>query len=234
MDETIDIRRGRPEDASAIRDLTREAYARWVPLIGREPIPMVADYDEAVKHHRFDLLYVGGVLAALIETVDEGDQLLIENVAVLPRFQGRGLGSKLMGHAESIACSLGRTRLRLYTNKAMAENIGLYLRLGYQVDGEAEGPPGFFRVHMSKALSKLVRLARRGSVGGARRSRQVLRRNSRGREHRISQLWRDGGLGGALGSAKATWKQVDTRPGPSSLRHWNTLKARTSSPTMPG
>jgi ribosomal protein S18 acetylase RimI-like enzyme len=146
------MRRGRPEDAGAIRDLTREAYARWVPLIGREPMPMVADYDEAVKHHRFDLLYVGVALAALIETVDEGDQLLIENVAVRPGFQGRGLGSTLMGHAETIACSLGRTRLRLYTNMAMAENIALYLKLGYRVDREAEGPPGFFRVHMSKTL----------------------------------------------------------------------------------
>jgi ribosomal protein S18 acetylase RimI-like enzyme len=152
MDETIEMRRGGAEDAEAIRALTREAYARWVPLIGREPMPMVADYDEAVKHHRFDLLYVGGVLAALIETVDEGDQLLIENVAVSPLFQGRGLGSRLMWHAEAIAWSLGRTRLRLYTNKAMAGNVALYQRLGYRVDREAEGPPGFFRVHMSKAL----------------------------------------------------------------------------------
>lgn len=153
MIETTEMRRGRPEDAGAIRDLTREAYARWVALIGREPAPMAADYDEAVKRHRFDLLYVDGVLAALIETVDEGDQLLIENVAVKPRFQGRGLGSRLMGHAETIAGSLGRTRLRLYTNKAMAGNIALYRRLGYRVDREAEGPPGLFRVHMSKVLA---------------------------------------------------------------------------------
>jgi ribosomal protein S18 acetylase RimI-like enzyme len=152
MDEAMEMRLGRPEDAAAIRDLTREAYAKWVPLIGREPMPMVADYDEAVKHHRFDLLYVGGVLAALIETVDEGDQLLIENVAVRPAFQGRGLGSRLMDQAEAIAWSLGRTRLRLYTNKLMTGNVALYLRLGYRVDREAEGPPGFFRVHMSKAL----------------------------------------------------------------------------------
>ena len=153
MSEAIEMRLARPEDAGAIRDLTREAYAKWVPLIGREPMPMVADYDEAVKHHRFDLVYVAGALAALIETVDEGDQLLIENVAVRPAFQGRGLGSRLMAHAETIAGALGRTRLRLYTNKLMAENIALYLRLGYRVDREAEGPPGLFRVHMSKALA---------------------------------------------------------------------------------
>jgi ribosomal protein S18 acetylase RimI-like enzyme len=152
MDEAIELRRPRPDEAGAIRELTREAYAKWVPHIGREPQPMWADYEEAVKHHRFDLLEIDGVLAALIETVDEGEQLLIENVAVRPGYQGRGLGSKLMAHAEEIARSLGRRRVRLYTNKAMAENIQLYSRLGYRVDGEAEGPPGLFRVYMSKAL----------------------------------------------------------------------------------
>jgi len=36
-------------DASAIRALTREAYAKWVPVIGREPKPMMADYAKAVQ-----------------------------------------------------------------------------------------------------------------------------------------------------------------------------------------
>ena len=49
-------------DASAIRALTREAYAKWVPVIGREPKPMMADYAEAVQKHRIDLLYLDGEL----------------------------------------------------------------------------------------------------------------------------------------------------------------------------
>src|SRR5258707_15069259 len=77
-------------DAAAIRKLTRTAYAKWVPVIGREPKPMTADYAEAVRKHRFDLLYVEGELAALIETIPEADHLLVENVAVAPAFQGGG------------------------------------------------------------------------------------------------------------------------------------------------
>ena len=145
-------RRGLETDASAIRDLTRAAYAKWVPVIGREPKPMTADYGEAVRKHRFDLLYVEGKLAALIETIPHVDHLLIENVAVSPPFQRRGLGRKLMVHAEKIAASLGFRETRLYTNKLFAENVRLYAKLGYRLDREEEFRGGIV-VHMSKPVA---------------------------------------------------------------------------------
>ncbi len=146
-----EMRQAVAEDAAAIRTLTRAAYAKWVPVIGREPMPMVADYDAAVAAHRFDLLYVDGVLAALIETIAKDDHLLIENVAVAPAFQKRGLGRKLMAHAETVAAAMGYGMLRLYTNKSFAENVTLYQRLGYAVDRE-EAFRGGFTVHMSKRI----------------------------------------------------------------------------------
>jgi ribosomal protein S18 acetylase RimI-like enzyme len=152
MDERDEeIRRAMPADARAIRDLTRAAYAKWVPVIGREPKPMAADYVAAVRNHLIDLLHVGGELAALIETIPAADHLLIENVAVAPAFQGRGYGCKLMAHAERLAVSLGHAEMRLYTNKLFDVNVRLYRRLGYRVDRE-EAFKGGFAVHMSKAL----------------------------------------------------------------------------------
>jgi len=138
-------------NAAAIRALTRAAYAKWVPVIGREPLPMVADYEAAVAKHRFDLLYVDGTLAALIETIAKDDHLLIENVAVDPAFQKRGLGRKLMAHAETVAVQAGYALIRLYTNKSFAENVTLYQRLGYVVDREEEFRGGF-TVYMSKRI----------------------------------------------------------------------------------
>jgi ribosomal protein S18 acetylase RimI-like enzyme len=143
------LRRAEAGDAAAVRELTRLAYAKWVPLIGREPKPMQADYDEAVRKHRIDLLHIDGKLAALIETIDEPDHLLVENVAVSPAFQRRGLGRKLMAHAERLAASLGYREIRLYTNKLFAENVELYRALGYRVDREETIPAGTV-VHMSK------------------------------------------------------------------------------------
>jgi GNAT superfamily N-acetyltransferase len=138
-------------DATAIRDLTRAAYAKWVPLIGREPKPMTANYDEAIARHRFDLLCIDGTLAALIETIREADHLLVENVAVSPPFQGRGLGRRLMAHAETLAREFGFTTIRLYTNQRFVENIALYRKLDYRVDREEVVPVGVV-THMSKKL----------------------------------------------------------------------------------
>ena len=145
------LRRAGPEDAPAVRRLTREAYAKWVPLIGREPLPMTADYEAAVRKHRIDLLHLGGEPVALIEMIPGADHLLIENVAVLPAHQGRGLGRRLMAHAEAVAMALGHPEIRLYTNKLFAENLRLYEKLGYRLDREETWTGGVI-VHMSKPV----------------------------------------------------------------------------------
>jgi GNAT superfamily N-acetyltransferase len=147
----LELRRAMPDDAIAVRELTRAAYAKWVPLIGREPLPMRADHDAAVRNHLVCLLFAGERLAALIETIPHDDHLLVENVAVLPSFHGRGYGRRLMAHAETLAASLGLAEMRLFTNRDFATNIRLYLGLGYEVDREGPFMNGV-TVYMSKRL----------------------------------------------------------------------------------
>ncbi len=130
--QALHLRRATAADATNVRALTRTAYAKWVPLIGREPIPMTADYDRAVADHIIDLWEERGQLLALIEVAPGPDHLLIENVAVRPNRQGKGLGSKLLHHAERFALSLGLNEVRLYTNAAFASNLSFYSRRGYQ------------------------------------------------------------------------------------------------------
>jgi ribosomal protein S18 acetylase RimI-like enzyme len=158
MDESVAVRRGTPADVEAIRALVAAAYTKWIPVIGRLPIPMRADYAQALRDHRFDLLLAGPDLAGLIETKAEADHLLVVNVAVDPAFQGRGFGSRLMGLADAVAAGAGSARLRLYTNKKYVANLRLYGSLGYRVEREElYGGPGRTRdddvtVHMVKDL----------------------------------------------------------------------------------
>ncbi len=146
------VRRATIADAVTVRELTRAAYAKWVPVLGREPRPMIADYDAALREHLVDLLQVDGEAAALIEMAPKADHLLIVNVAVAPTYQGKGHGRALMAHAEEVARSLNLSEMRLYTNALFAENLRLYSRLGYRVDREEEHPQFGGTVYMSKRL----------------------------------------------------------------------------------
>jgi ribosomal protein S18 acetylase RimI-like enzyme len=145
------LRRAEPADASAIHALTQAAYAKWVPILGRKPQPMTADYDVAVRAHRIDLLEEAGGLVALIEIALEAGYLLIVNLAVAPAWQGQGLGSRLLAHAEAVARAEGKPLLRLYTNRLMTPNIALYRSRGYTIDRE-EAYAGGAVVHMSKPV----------------------------------------------------------------------------------
>src|SRR5512140_2241907 len=121
--KTPSFRRASPHDVGSVRELVRAAYAKWVPLIGREPRPMTANYEHAVVDHMIDLYEEDNRAVALIETIPEESYLLIENVAVLPDYQHKGIGESLLQHAETLARSLGLTELRLYTNAAFGTNI---------------------------------------------------------------------------------------------------------------
>lgn len=148
----LQLRRATAADAANVRTLTRSAYAKWVPLIGREPIPMTADYDRAVVDHIIDLWEERGQLLALIEVVQASDHLSIENIAVRPDQQGKGLGSKLLDHAERLALSSGLNEIRLYTNAAFTSNLAFYSRRGYREYQRGSLLPGSVTIFMRKRI----------------------------------------------------------------------------------
>jgi GNAT superfamily N-acetyltransferase len=148
------FRRAASGDAKVVRELSRAAYAKWVPLIGREPLPMSADYDRAIAQHIIDLLEEGGRLLALIEMIPQKDHLLIENIAVRPDQQGKGIGGRLLQHAEGIARSLGLEEIRLYTNTAFTSNIAFCTKRGYEEYRRGTIVPGTTTVFMRKRISR--------------------------------------------------------------------------------
>lgn len=152
MTPALTIRRATAADATAIRDLTRLAYAKWVPLIGREPLPMTADYDRAIAEHRIDLAERDGELIGLVETIPAEEHLLIENLAVDPDAQGQGLGERLLRHAEAVAREQGVPEIRLYTNEKFAANIAFYARRGYTIYKTGVMVPGSVTVYMKKSF----------------------------------------------------------------------------------
>ena len=155
--ETRSFRRATPSDVSTVRDITRAAYAKWVAVIGREPKPMAANYEQAVTEHIIDLCEQDGRPIALIELILKPSHLLIENIAVLPDHHGKGIGGLLLGRAETFARSLGVNELRLYTNAKFATNIAFYAQRGFEEFRHEPHPGGGEVVHMKKPVEPQTR-----------------------------------------------------------------------------
>jgi GNAT superfamily N-acetyltransferase len=147
------LRRAVSADAAAIRQLTREVYAKWIPVIGREPLPMLVDYHKAVVEHWIDLIDVEGALAGLIEMIPCGNHMYVENLAVAERLQGKGLATALLHHAEALAQQRGLAEVQLLTNQAFVENLQFYKGRGYEAYETKAFHLGGFGVRFRKAVS---------------------------------------------------------------------------------
>lgn len=146
------IRAAVSADVATIRGIVDAAYGGYVPRIGQPPGPMLDDYDALVTDGRVSVLQTGGQIAGAIVLLTREGYLLLDNVAVAPGFQGRGLGRALIAFAEDEARRLGFDELRLYTHVLMTENQALYARLGFEETHRGK-QDGYDRVFMRKRLT---------------------------------------------------------------------------------
>jgi ribosomal protein S18 acetylase RimI-like enzyme len=147
----VTVRPAGARDVAALGRVAREAYRGYVPRIGREPAPMTADYARAVRDGLTWVAEEDGEIVGLLVLVVYPDHLLLENVAVLPSAQGRGVGARLLALAEDEARARRLGEIRLYTNEAMTENLAYYPRRGYTQTHRAE-QDGFRRVFFRKRI----------------------------------------------------------------------------------
>jgi ribosomal protein S18 acetylase RimI-like enzyme len=92
---------------------------------------MTADYPAAIRRGQARVAALDGEVAGFIILICRPGYLLLENVAVLPAAQGRGIGARLLALAEDRARALHGPQIRLYANAAMTENLACYPRHGY-------------------------------------------------------------------------------------------------------
>jgi ribosomal protein S18 acetylase RimI-like enzyme len=135
-----EIRPAQLEDAAAV--------TACVACIGKPPAPMLDDYAD---RHKVFVLTEGESIIGVLVLIETEQSLLLDNVAVHPDYQGRGLGRQLIELAAAEALRLGFSSIILYTNVQMTENINLYKKLGF-VETERKQEKGYERVYMRKLL----------------------------------------------------------------------------------
>jgi ribosomal protein S18 acetylase RimI-like enzyme len=144
------LRHATADDLPAIRAVIDAAYARYRTRMSKLPAPMFRDYGPSVEAGT--TWVTGSPITAVLTLDPRGDHLYVENIAVDPSAQGRGLGRALMEFAEQEAARRSLNRMALVTHEAMTENQAIYARLGY-IETERRVEDGYRRIYMEKLLT---------------------------------------------------------------------------------
>lgn len=146
------VRAATEADAAALAACARSAYAKYVERNGLVPVPMRQDYAEVVCDWQVTLVEGDGEVAALIVMGPAEEGFLLDNVAVAPGHQGKGLGRVLLAFAEEEARRQGFDSIYLYAQEVMTENIARYESIGY-VEYARRLEHGLPRVYLRKPLA---------------------------------------------------------------------------------
>ncbi len=145
------VRQAESTDFEAVRRCAEDAYAMYIPRIGKKPAPMIADFAAQIAAGQVHVCVEAGDVLGFIVLYPRGDHIHVENVAVQVDRQGEGVGRLLLAQAEAEADRGGFGAIELYTTEMMTENLSYYPRLGYAETGRAE-EAGFLRVYFRKIL----------------------------------------------------------------------------------
>lgn len=145
------VRRATTADLDRLIALQRSAYARNRPLLGVEPLPLLADYVEIFGTMEIWLAEKDDQIAGALILQQHPDHLLIWSIATDPALAGNGIGRELLARADDRARELGLDTLRLYTGSKLSHLVAWYGRNGYIVERVQELPDRSL-THMLKRL----------------------------------------------------------------------------------
>ena len=129
----LTLRRAVAGDLARIVEIQRAAYARNRELLGVEPLPLMADYEQIFRDYEVWVTAEGAIESVLILEPRAGD-LLIWSIATDPQHQTSGLGHAMLAAAEVRARELGLDTMRLYTGAKLKHLVDWYTRNGYAIE----------------------------------------------------------------------------------------------------
>jgi ribosomal protein S18 acetylase RimI-like enzyme len=148
QNQTISLRPARLEDRAFLLRLyasTRERELAQVPFTAEQRATFLEQqfsaqaryYEQQYRDASFDVVEVGGEPAGRLTVARAGAEILIVDVALMPQFRGRGLGTRLLAPVLAEADARGvRTSIHV---ERLNPSQRLYRRLGF---APAEEEPG--------------------------------------------------------------------------------------------
>ncbi len=138
-------------DTTTIAAIAESAYSRYIPLIGKRPAPMDADFGKHIERGETFVLEIDGVVSGFIIHFATSMGWFVENIAVDANCQGAGIGFQLMCDADQRCLASGCDRIYLYTNEVMTDTFSWYLKHDF-LETHRTTEDGFNRIYMEKLV----------------------------------------------------------------------------------
>ena len=127
---TISLRPALPQDATELARCVNAAYAEYRGVIDGLP-DVSAGIDQDITNNQVwvaleDQQIIGGLVLITQQT-----HVKLANIAVDPKYRGKGAGRRLLDLADQQATQQGHHILRLNTHKDMLANLAMYRHLGW-------------------------------------------------------------------------------------------------------
>lgn len=145
------IRKADIDDLEAIEDIAIESYSIYLKRMNKAPAPMLEDYKKLIQNQLVYVLENESIIIGFLVLIPKSEALVLDNIAIHPKYQSKGYGKKLMSFAEETGRTMGFNEIHLYTNVKMVENLGIYRHLGW-VEYERRTDVGYDRVYLKKGL----------------------------------------------------------------------------------
>lgn len=151
----MQIRVATPADLDAVIACAEQAFADTIQI---ESVGGACANDDLLEQIHGRYLHVifskaGGQIVGYIVLLPIADYLFVDSIAVLPEFQGDGLGTRMLVFAEQEAFRLGLQSVRLFTKLKAADSFAFYQYRGYTETGRCDND-GYPRVFFSKEVAQ--------------------------------------------------------------------------------
>ena len=148
----IEIRKADLKDVPFITACSKEAFEDYIAIIGKEPEPMILDYNEIIQKDHAFVACEGENLAGYVTLKDGVEKYMwLDILAVSKAFKGRGIGGKLIAFAENYMREQGMKESRLYTHVKYEHIQAIYKHYGYEIYDRVQ-EKGYDRYYMKKTL----------------------------------------------------------------------------------
>ncbi len=133
---TINIRRAVPDDASSIAPVIYSAFTEYETSYTPQAFQATTPTAEQIRNRMNEgpvwVAVDQGTVVGTVSAVPKRTSLYIRSMAIVSAARGRGIGRKLLEHAEEYALDNGFKGLVLSTTPFLTQAIQLYKRYGFQ------------------------------------------------------------------------------------------------------